>query len=405
MSTRLGLLTIGGIIVLSAAPARAQSAPTCSFDGPSATLTVTVNGQNATITRTSAGQIRLNGASCTGATTTTTDLIMVNGGTFGDVVTVTGAYEPGLTAEGDGASEIEFVFSLGDGLDNVRINFAGVPQTVTFTAGGIDIGNDGDEDMTTAGLEKVRPYTSTGNDTIDATAYIGGGGLYLWGGGGNDTIYGSAQNDWLYGQAGDDTLYGADGNDKLYGGTENDAYYGDAGNDTFYQETLVDGDDDFFGGLGTDTVTYSKRGSAVNVTIGNGLADDGGSGELDFVDADVEKAIGGGGDDVLVGSSLNNTLTGNAGADELYGAGGNDTLQGGDGPDLLVGDAGNDKLFGGVGMDSLEGGLGTDQFFGEGGADTFLNADGVGETVDCGVGPGDDPEPEGLDTFIDCELI
>ncbi|HEU5057404.1 MAG TPA: calcium-binding protein, partial [Kofleriaceae bacterium] len=314
-------------------------------------------------------------------------------------------WEPGLTAEGVGTSEIEVVFNLGDGLDNVRINFDGVPQTVTFTAGGIDIGNDGDEDFTTAGIEKVRPYTSSGDDTIDATAYIGGGGLYLWGGGGNDTIYGSAQNDFLYGQAGDDTMYGGAGNDKLFGGLGSDAYYGDDGNDTFNQETTVDGADDFYGGLGTDTVSYAKRAIAVTVTIGDGLENDGEAGELDFVDVDVEKAMGGRGDDVLVGSAVNNTLTGNGGADELYGGDGVDTLQGGDGPDILVGDAGNDRLFGGAGMDSLDGGLGRDSFFGEGGADTFINADGVAETVDCGVGPGDDPEPEGLDTFIDCELI
>jgi Ca2+-binding RTX toxin-like protein len=404
VSTRLGLLTIGAIVLLSTATARAQSAPTCSFDGPSATLTITVDRQTAAVTLAS-GQIRLNNVACTGATTTTTDLIMVNGGTLDDVVTFTGAYEPGLTTEAPGTSEIEIVFNLGDGADNVRINVAGVPATVTFTAAGIDVGNDGDEDITTAGIEKVRPYTSTGDDTIDATAYIGGGGLYMWGGAGNDIIYGSAQVDWLYGQAGDDTLYGADGNDKLYGGVGNDAYYGEVGNDVFYQDATADGSDDFYGGDGNDQVTYSKRSVAVNVSIGNGLEDDGEAGELDFVDVDVEKVKGGSGDDVLVGSDSNNTLTGNAGDDQLYGAGGIDTLQGDEGTDLLVGDAGNDKLFGGAGADSLDGGAGRDQFFGEGGNDDFINADGVAETVDCGVGASDDPEPEGLDTFIDCELI
>jgi Ca2+-binding RTX toxin-like protein len=405
VSTRLGLLTIGATVILSTATARAQSAPTCSFDAGSATLTVTVDRQTAAVTLTGVGQIRLNNVDCTGATTTTTDLIMVNGGALDDVVTFTGAYVPGRTAEGVGTSEVEIVLNLGAGADNVRINFAGVSQTVTFTAAGIDVANDGDEDITTAGIEKVRPYLSTGDDTIDATAYIGGGGLYMWGGGGNDTIFGSAQVDWLYGQAGDDTLYGADGNDKLYGGVGNDAYYGEVGNDVFYQDATADGSDDFYGGDGNDLVSYSKRGNAVNVSIGNGLPDDGEAGELDFVDVDVEKATGGGGDDVLVGSSANNTLTGNGGADELYGGGGNDTLQAGEGADLLVGDAGNDKLFGGAGADSLDGGAGRDQFFGEGGNDTFINADGVAETVDCGVGAADDPELEGLDTFIDCELI
>ncbi len=404
MSTRLGLLTIGATVVLSTATARAQSAATCSFDAPSATLTIAVDRQTAAVTLTGGGQIRLNNVACTGATTTTTDLIMVNGGALDDVVTFTGTYVPGLTTEGEGTSEIEIVFNLGAGADNVRINFAGVPETVTFTAAGIDVGNDGDEDITTAGIEKVRPYTSTGDDTIDATAYIGGGGLYMWGGAGNDTIYGSAQADWLYGQAGDDSLYGADGNDKLYGGTDNDAYYGEGGNDVFYQDANADGADDFFGGDGNDLVSYAKRGNAVDVSIGNGLEDDGEAGELDFVDVDVEKANGGNGDDVLVGSSANNTLKGNAGADQLYGGGGNDTLQGEEGTDLLVGDAGNDKLFGGAGADSLDGGAGRDQFFGEGGNDDFINADGVAETVDCGAGANDDAEVDPLDTLVGCEL-
>ncbi|HXT19512.1 MAG TPA: hypothetical protein VN923_02070, partial [Thermoanaerobaculia bacterium] len=217
----------------------------------------------ATITRTVAGQINLNKVACAGATVTSTDLIQVNGGDFADFVVVTGDYTPGFTSEGVGVNEIEWVYNLGLDADNLRINVPEVPAMVTFTASGIDVGNDGDEDVTTAGVEKVRPYTGSGDDTIDATLYTGGGGLYLWGGVGNDTIYGSAQADWLYGQDGNDTMYGADGNDKLYGGNGNDAYYGDNGNDVFNQESTIDGDDDFFGGADVDTVTYQKRGNAV----------------------------------------------------------------------------------------------------------------------------------------------
>ena len=44
-------------------------------------------------------------------------------------------------------------------------------------------------------------------------------------------------------------------------------------------------------------------------------------------------------------------------------------------------------------------------FFGDDGRDTFLNADGYAETVDCGAGTGDDPQPSSLDTFISCEAI
>jgi Ca2+-binding RTX toxin-like protein len=305
----LRLLTGLAVVLLAAGTAHAQSAPTCSFNPDTHVLTVGVNGLTAAITRTAGGQIRLNGADCTGATVTSTDLIQVNGGDLVDYVTVTGDYTQGFTTEGVGTSEIEWVFNLGISSDNLKITYPGVPATVMFTANGIDVANDGDEDMTTAGDDKVRIYTGTGTDTID----------------------GSAQPDWLDGQGGNDTMYGADGADKLYGGVGNDVYYGDAGNDVFWQESTADGDDDFFGGADTDTVNYQKRTNAVTVTLGNGLADDGETGEFDAVDIDVERATGGGGADVLVGSSAVNLLTGNNGDDELYGGGGNDTLKGGAG--------------------------------------------------------------------------
>jgi len=77
-------------------------------------------------------------------------------------VVVTGDYTPGFTSEGVWVNEIEWVYNLGLGADNLRINVPEVPAMVTFTANGIDVGNDGDEDVTTAGVEKVRPYTRGG---------------------------------------------------------------------------------------------------------------------------------------------------------------------------------------------------------------------------------------------------
>ena len=219
----------------------------------SATLTITVNGISAVVTRTGPGQIRLNNVSCVGATVTSTDSIVVNGGDLVDPVTVTGNFAPGLTPEELGNSEIEWTFNMGAGNDNVRINFNDVPSTVIFTAGGIDLANDGDEDMITAGIEKLRIYTSTGDDTIDASAYLGGAVL-LWGLAGSDTIYGGPGLDTLYGQAGHDVLYGGEGGDTLIGGAGDDLYYGEGGNDKFRQDTGPDGNDTFDGGIGIDTV-------------------------------------------------------------------------------------------------------------------------------------------------------
>ena len=63
----------------------------------------------------------------------------------------------------------------------------------------------------------------------------------------------------------------------------------------------------------------------------------GGAAGVDVL-SNLENAIGGDGDDVIVGSSL----TGQAGNNLLDGGAGNDSLDGGDGSDNLQGGAGND---------------------------------------------------------------
>ncbi|WP_413163773.1 S8 family serine peptidase [Capilliphycus salinus ALCB114379] len=75
------------------------------------------------------------------------------------------------------------------------------------------------------------------------------------------------------------------------------------------------------------------------------------------------------GNENLMGSDINDTITGgegddvlagNGGNDDLYGEPGNDTLSGGFGDDFIVGQEGNDLLEGGMGIDFLLGGLGED---------------------------------------------
>jgi Ca2+-binding RTX toxin-like protein len=416
------LVTATLLWVLSLLGVSGAYAATCGFDELSATVTVNLDDEwdlPRSLHLSSEGEISLEQQLCLGAgsvraTTSNVDTVVVNGGAADDQLTITGTYGhragqwfgPGLTAEQDGNSEIEFVFDMGGGNDVVRINFTDVADTVTFMANGIDIGNDGDEDVTTAGVEVVKVYGLGGNDVLDAASYAGGGTVYLYGGDGADDLTGSAQGDRFYGGAGNDTCDGAGGSDK------------------FVAESTVDGNDTYRGGAGIDTVDYSKRTAGVNVSIGNGLADDGQQGaETDEVDDTVENVTGGAGNDVLVGSPAANVLTGGAGNDELYGGDANDTLYGGDGTDILVGDAGGDtlygdkgpdsldggigpdKLWGGPGNDTLTGGAGVDEFHGEGGNDDFFNGDGVAETVDCGGGTTDDPEPDDADTFLGCELI
>jgi serralysin len=67
----------------------------------------------------------------------------------------------------------------------------------------------------------------------------------------------------------------------------------------------------------------------------------------------IENAIGGPGNDIIIGNGVGNVLNGGGGNDVLHGAGGNDTLLGGQGNDVLNGGPGNDVLRGGPGADTF----------------------------------------------------
>ena len=150
-------------------------------------------------------------------------------------------------------------------------------------------------------------------------------------------------------------LYGGDGTDVLLGGWGSDRLYGDAGDDRL-EAGDEDGPDEFFGGAGTDTVSYAARALGVRVAIDD-VANDGFIGssaaEWDNVHADVENATGGNGPDYLYGSPWGNCLIGGGGGDYIEGRGGDDVLEGGDGNDNLLGGAGADHLLGGAGDDTL----------------------------------------------------
>ena len=139
--------------------------------------------------------------------------------------------------------------------------------------------------------------------------------------------------------------------------------------------------------------------------IGNSLADDTGTTDVDEAETTANTLMGMGGRD---------TLTGGAGNDTLEGGNGNDTLNGGAGNDTLNGGAGNDTIHGGDGRDTLTGGAGNDKLSGnvEGattdtvrdvlvfcvkdgnGVDTVTDFDGV----DAGAGAVDYTATTGLDS-------
>ncbi|MBW3668063.1 MAG: fibronectin type III domain-containing protein [Actinobacteria bacterium] len=263
-------------------------------------------------------------------------------------------------------------FDGGNGTDEV--SYADRTQTVVvIVADGANDGGTGENDDVTGSIETVTG--GSGNDDItgeaDAETLNGGGGVdELNGGGGNDTLNGDAGNDTLNGDAGNDTLNGGLGSDDLNGGTHATG----------------------------DTVTYSDREVAVNLTL-DGQPNDGEANENDNL-VGIENLTGSPHNDTIAGDANANTLNGGDGTDtvsysfattavtvnlatttaQVTGGGGSDTLTGFENlvgsphNDTLTGNAGNNVIEGGAGDDRLAGGLGDDTLDGE--------AHTTGDTVD-----------------------
>jgi Ca2+-binding RTX toxin-like protein len=296
---------------------------------------VSVNGQPATLTAT-ASAIRLNNAACGGATVANTDSVAVTGSDFNDVVTLTNDFAPGATPEG-GAGEIEVSVSLGGGNDTFKASLGGGDDVAVFTSSGIDLFGDGDEDieLDAESVEHVNVMGGPGADILDGALYPDA--LSLHGNAGDDVVIGGLVQDHLYGEDGDDTIEGGGGGDRLFGGPGDDVEDGGDGHDQFRQQSAADGADTMIGGAGQDRAFYDKRSVGVTVTLGDGQANDGAAGEGDSIAVDVEHVMGGGGDDVLIGSDVRNTLEGNGGDDFLQGLLGRDVLDCGTGTDEAVG--------------------------------------------------------------------
>jgi Ca2+-binding RTX toxin-like protein len=187
-----------------------------------------------------------------------------------------------------------------------------------------------------------------GNDTICG----GGGDDTIYGGRGNDALFGEGGNDTLYGERGSDDLDGGEGEDRLYGATGNDALFGGAGDHD--QLIAGPGDDSLDGGAGDsdvltggpgndaidggpgahDVASYAGTGGAVAINLEAGTVSGAETEQL----SGIEDAVGGSGNDTLIGSSASaNRLDGGPGDDHLVGAGPDDEAFGGPGSDTCSG--------------------------------------------------------------------
>lgn len=170
-----------------------------------------------------------------------------------------------------------------------------------------------------------------------------------------------------------------------------------AGRDIFSASVIPNGAYTIIDSGGIDTLDYSGYSNNQRIdlfaehfsNIGSGI------GNVSIARGTViENAIGGAGDDMMIGNSAANNLRGGDGVDTLRGNNGNDVLDGGIGGDRLYGGNGNDvirdlsgnnrmfgeanddRLYAGGGADYLDGGTGNDSLFAGGGNDEIHGGDG-----------------------------
>ena len=275
--------------------------------------------------------------------------------------------------------------------------------------GGFDtlIGGQGDDTYAYAGAfpVEIQEFEDEGFDAVASLAdfdlspianveYLileeGSGATFGQGNGLDNFIDGNSNNNFLSGGDGNDFLTGFEGDDTLQGGTGDD---------------ILDGQD------GSDAASYEASSERVVVNLAFGAVEAGGDGGTgDEILLNIENVIGSSFDDSLSGDLGDNLLEGRGGNDTLSGsffdAGtGNDTLLGDSGNDSMVGWDGDDLLNGGDDDDTLEGGAGADTLVGDAGVDTVTyenSSTGVGVSLDGATVPGSDAQG---DAFLGVENL
>ncbi len=201
------------------------------------------------------------------------------------------------------------------------------------------------------------------NVTVDLGA-VGGlvlpGGIVFQGAAGTGidtlTVRGTSGDDTFSIGAQAVTFSSATGNIEIpFTGVERLRLDGRAGNDTYaiptlpLPTTIVDAS-------GTDTLDFSQAATGVNVNLGNAAGQRifGGATSLKLQSAVTIENV--------IGTALNDTITGNSRANRIFGGDGDDTLNGGAGNDLLFGGLGNDRFQNDTGNNVLVGGDGADIF-------------------------------------------
>ena len=246
----------------------------------------------------------------------------------------------------------------------------------------------------TGGTDVVNLSGLTTNSGVSFTSINingGGGTQNVTGSGFAETISTGISNDAINAGAGDDTLIGGDGADSMDGGDGSDTInvtgalstslsFGVAGTNyslingslptsagaTYQGIETFKGNNFAINGTnnGSDIFDLSGFSSATGVGAINTFNATGGTDYVNVSTADAGVTInGGGGTQIVVGSSFADTISTGSGNDSINAGAGNDTITGGDGADSMDGGDGDDTFnIAGlqVGGDTIIGGTGND---------------------------------------------
>ncbi len=248
----------------------------------------------------------------------------------------------------------------GSGEDTVTYQNDGRTHRVVLDANGDGVAEGGSSATAWTGGTAANNFAE-GDILRSIEHLIGGGGVDYF------DVSQYAVFHSLTGNGGDDVLIGGHAGNRFDGGAGNDTIAGGNGADTL---VVSSGSDYVNLGAGVDTVVTSTGNSMVVVldyakAVAAGLVSqfpsvvteaglggyegfiygyDGGSSTAYTRISGAENVTltGGGGNDLIVGNDLANTISAGGGRDTIYGLGGDDLLLGGAGDNTLDGGDGND---------------------------------------------------------------
>ena len=321
------------------------------------------------------------------------DAVFVGGGAGDDVITATAG--PARTYDGGDGDDLLIAaagagpdtFIGGAGIDTLSYANASQRVYVDLLFNGADGGAEGDR------FESIENLIGSAFDDI---LFGGNADNVIHGGDGNDGLLGDGGDDILHGEAGDDQLFGGEGNDTLFGGERDDLLEGGEGAD------ILDGGDGF------DIASYEEDDADLRVDLSTGFSSEGdtlisiegvvgGEGDDELIGDDGDnRLLGSFGDDLIRGGAGADTLMGGAGIDTVSYAGSSagvtinlsdNTASGGDAEgdvisefENILGSSFDDTLTGDAGANVLDGGAGDDRMAGAAGDDTYY-VDSRGDVV------------------------